>query len=90
MTSTDKPAPPHELAEKQPEQTFRLQHTTWAELRAKYDLPDDRGYLIISAQQAERELAQGRLEPIDTASITFCMERRGEHQSPHCDRHAAE
>jgi cytochrome c peroxidase len=24
-----------------------------------------------SAQQAERELAQGRLEPIDTASITF-------------------
>jgi cytochrome c peroxidase len=23
------------------------------------------------AQQAERELAQGRLEPIDTASITF-------------------
>jgi hypothetical protein len=48
MTSTDKPAPPHEPAAKQPEQTFRLQHTTWAEPRAKYDLPDDRGYPIIS------------------------------------------
>jgi hypothetical protein len=48
MTFTDKPVSPQESAEKQPEQTFRLRHMTWAELRARYDLPDDCGYLIIS------------------------------------------